>query len=85
MASRINGHEFEQPSRNGEGQESLACCCSWGRKELETTVRLNTTTTNYLFGFLGGSDDKESACNAGDLGPVLASGRFPGEVNGYPL
>ena len=33
----------------------------------------------------GGSDSKESACNAGDLGLIPGSGRFPGEGNGYPL
>ena len=31
------------------------------------------------------SDDKESACNAGDLGLIPGSGRSPGEVNGNPL
>ena len=31
------------------------------------------------------SDGKESACNAGDLGSILGSGRSPGEGNGYPL
>ena len=36
-------------------------------------------------GFLGGSNSKQSACNAGDLGLIPGSGRFPGEVNGYPL
>ena len=36
-------------------------------------------------GFPGGSDDKESACNAGDSGSIPGSGRFPGEGNGYPL
>ena len=36
-------------------------------------------------GFLGGSDSKESACNAGDLGSIPGSGRSPGEENGYPL
>ena len=30
-------------------------------------------------GFPGGSDDKESACNAGDPGSIPASGRSPGE------
>ena len=35
--------------------------------------------------FLGGSDDKESAYNAGDLGLIPGSGRSPGEGNGYPL
>ena len=28
---------------------------------------------------------KESACNAGDLGSISGSGRFPGEENGDPL
>ena len=35
--------------------------------------------------FPGGSDGKESACNAGDLGSIPGLGRFPGEGNGYPL
>ena len=35
--------------------------------------------------FPGGSDDKESACNAGDLGLIPGSGRSPGEGNGNPL
>ena len=33
----------------------------------------------------GGSDSKESACNAGALCFIPGSGRSPGEVNGYPL
>ena len=36
-------------------------------------------------GFLCGSADKDSACNAGDLGSVLGLGRSPGEGKGYPL
>ena len=35
--------------------------------------------------FPGGSDSKESACNAGDLGLIPDSGRSAGEGNGYPL
>ena len=38
-----------------------------------------------LWGFPGGSDGKESACNAGDLGSVPGWGRSPGEGNGNPL
>ena len=30
-------------------------------------------------GFPGGSDGKESACNAGDLGSIPGLGRFPGK------
>ena len=36
-------------------------------------------------GFPAGSDGKESACNAGDLGSVPGSGKSPEERNGYPL
>ena len=36
-------------------------------------------------GFPGGSDGKEFACNAGDLGLIPGSGRSPGEVHGNPL
>ena len=36
-------------------------------------------------GFPGGSDGKESACNAGDLGSILRSGRSPGEGKSNPL
>ena len=32
-----------------------------------------------------GSDGKESACNAGDLGLIPGSGRCPGAGNGNPL
>ena len=35
--------------------------------------------------FPGGSDGKESACNAGDLDLIPSSGRSPGEGNDYPL
>jgi len=34
-------------------------------------------------GFPGGSDGKESACNAGDPSVIPGSGRSPGEGNGY--
>ena len=36
-------------------------------------------------GFPGGSDRKESACNAGDWGSIPGSGRSLGEGNGNPL
>ena len=35
--------------------------------------------------FPGGSDGKESACEAGDLGFIPGSGRSPGEGNDHPL
>ena len=32
-----NGHEFEQTLEDSEGQESPACCSSWGGKGSDTT------------------------------------------------
>ena len=34
---RLNGHEFGQTLGVGDGQRGLACCGSWGHKELDTT------------------------------------------------
>ena len=36
-------------------------------------------------GFPGGSDGKECAVNAGDLGSIPGLGRSPGERNGKPF
>ena len=38
---RLDGHEFKQAPRAGDGQGNLACCSPWGRKELDMTKRLN--------------------------------------------
>ena len=38
---RLNRHEFETAPGDGDGQGVLACCDSWGRKESDTTERLN--------------------------------------------
>ena len=36
-------------------------------------------------GFLSGSEDKASACSAGDQSSIPGSGRSPGEERGNPL
>ena len=38
-----------------------------------------------MWGFPGGSDGKESACNAGDLSLFPELERSPGEGNGNPF
>ena len=40
---RLNGHEFEWTLGVGDGQGGLACCGSWGCKELDMTEWLNWT------------------------------------------
>ena len=39
----LNGRESEWTQGVCDGQEGLACCNSWGRKESDTTERLNWT------------------------------------------
>ena len=31
---QLNGHEFEQTPKDGDGQGGLACCSPWGLKEM---------------------------------------------------
>ena len=42
----LNGHGFGWTLGVGDGQGGLACCGSWGRKESDTTERLNSTELN---------------------------------------
>ena len=48
-------------------------------------VHLYLVTHIIKGGFLGGSDSKKSACNAGNPDLIPGLERFPGEENGYPL
>ena len=73
-------------------------CSSWGHKESDMTEQLHWTDCKEPkenlegriggpspWGFPGGSDCKESACNTGDLGLIPGSGWCHGEGNGNPL
>ena len=44
---RLDGREFEQTPGVGDGEGGLACCDSWGHKELVMTERLNWTDVQY--------------------------------------
>ena len=44
-----------------------------------------TGFTLLLLGFPGGSDGKESACKAEEMGSIPGSGSSSGEGNGYPV
>ena len=50
----------------------------WDRVKEFVCVSTNTS-------FPSGSDGKESACNAGDLGSIPGLGRSPGDRNGNPF
>ena len=51
MASLTQWCESEWTRGVGDGQGALACCDSWGRKELDTTERLNWMNSKNNFGF----------------------------------
>ena len=43
---RLNGRELQQDPGARDEQGSLACCSPWGRKELDTTDRMNNNNNN---------------------------------------
>ena len=45
----LDGRESEWTPGVGDGQGGLVCCDSWGRKESDTTERLNWTELNWTF------------------------------------
>ena len=62
----------------------------WFLKKIDVRVYIDGYMCVYVYIHIyiyiyGGSDGKDSACNAGDLGLIPGSGRSPGEGKGYPL
>ena len=64
----------------------MACCKGLISAEMIFSGQ-NTydAVLGLMWGFLDGSDGKESACSAEDPGSIPGSGRSPGEGNGNPL
>ena len=57
-------------------------------KNLKKVVNQQTFTiinSKGIHHFPGGSDDKESTCNAGDLDSIPGLGKSPGEGKGYTV
>ena len=57
--------------------QSISC-------EMPEWMMLESRLVGEISGFPGGSDSKESACNAGDLSSIPGSERSPREGNGNP-
>ena len=72
MAPMHRGH-------SGIDQTPQACKCT------HLYVQIHLCQQLTVLGFSGGSDSKESACNAGDPDSGPGSGRSTGEGNGNPL
>jgi len=52
---------------------------------VELLQRNSSDLVIFIPHFPGGSDGKESTCNAGDIGLIPELGRSPREGNDYPL
>ena len=66
----------------------LPCFFLRQKKKSSSSVErslLLSTSSQYVWGFPGGSDTKASACNAGDPDSIPRSGRSSGEGNANPL
>ena len=65
--------------------QSITLIFSVKLKNVRSMIFLYLSSSLSSMGFPGGSDGKEFACNAADLGSIPGSGRFPGGGNGNPL
>ena len=69
----LNEHEFEWTLGVGDGHGALACCGSWGHKELDTTEQLNWTELmlqqklQYFGHLMGRSDSLEKTLMLGRI------------------
>ena len=82
-----------------QGRRSLVGCCLWGVAQSRTWLKQLSSSgregrdagpdfnagLSTTWGFSGGSDGKESACNVGDLGSIPGLGRSSRDGNRYPL
>ena len=62
---RLDGQEFEQTPGVGDGQGSLVCCSSWGRKQSHKTERVsNKNCTGHSLGDrFGNFHTKKQPCD----------------------
>ena len=79
----ILGPTADHRARPTLGVSLLVCLSNKQEPGRQRACRIHLET--IYDGFPGGSDGKESACNAGDLVSIPGSGRSPGDGNGNPL
>ena len=71
------------PGKTGGREDRGWGGCPFSRAQSQPKPTFGEST--QFSGFPGGSDGKESTCNAGDPGLIPGLGRSPGEGNGNPL
>ena len=82
----LDGRESEWTPGDGDGQGGPACCDSWGRKESDTTERLNWTELNHFvhvsLGYKGWVGRQGRAEDSGQGLQLVYRGRFEKWVSG---
>ena len=73
---------IQRPANYGQSADTACCLFLWIKCYCNPVMLIHL---GLVYGFPGGSDDKESAYNAGDLSLIPGLGRSPGEGNGSPL
>ena len=81
QAGILSGLSFPSPRDPDPGMNPY-CLSHQGRS---SSVEILLKPSTLFLGFSSGSNGKESACNAGNLGLIPGSGRSPGEGNGNLL
>ena len=81
----LNEHEFKQTSGDSERQGSLACCSSWGLKQLDVTLWMNNIDNSASQVVLVVKNLPASAGDARDMGSIPGSERSPEGGNGKPF
>ena len=61
----LDAHEFGWTPGVDDGQGGLACCDSWGRKELEMTEWLNWTETPWISWIIHGNEEIQEGGDTG--------------------
>ena len=82
-------NSFESKMERGQwfflGLRVVSLGIMWEPVAEQTRGHVLIMMTTMYWGFPGGSNGEESACNAGDLGLTPGLGSSPGEGNGNPL
>ena len=80
----LDGRESGWTPGVGDGRGGLACCNSWGRKESDTTERLNWTDSPYFFIFISRILSFPK-CHINIIIPCVTSWGWPFSLSIMPL
>ena len=82
-------NSFESKMERGQwfflGLRVVSLGIMWEPVAEQTRGHVLIMMTTMYWGFPGGSNGEESACNVRDLGSIPGLGRSPGEGDGNPL